>query len=345
MALYAYVNGLQGPQPPIPNGRGRCLQESCNHPMFARMRDDALSHWVHFEGSDHSYGTGEKGEWHQSVQDVFEALGANVEREHVNPRGVKHRADIVCPKGSRVVEAQTSFLNEEKVTSRESTYGDMCWLYGDMDAIDKLIPNDRNPGLFTWPACSHRLVAHSVPVFIDRGQLGIWRLVWLERRTSNGEYGTWRCRLELVAADVRAFAEAVVAGNPFGAPPMFKDDKTKRARLSWSSTVGVRPSAEEYARTYHHDRVYGVPDMDRLLADMEMREGIAAANAEWYARKAKFDPWADVRHINAIFYPKVDVNQEQTEKAEAMVEAEFVGTEKGPQSVTQDNNYADWSVA
>lgn len=306
MAQYAYVDGFDDPQPPTRDGqRGQCVQKNCNHPMYPRSlsSEHQLAHWVHFHGSGHNYGTGPMGEWHAGIQDLFEHYGAEVERPRTAREGAKHRADIVCPDG-RIVEAQTSYLAARHLRSREDTYGEMCWLYGDMPQIATLKTCiDSDPTRFYWPGANHRLLEHQRPVFIDRDVHGIYQLVWLERRTTSDERTVWTCRLRKVAERQRDFVEAIMAGRPFGDPPqMLTGAVDKRVqRLKYQRG---RMSLAEFKATYRHDRVYGTP------ADMEMRRRIAEINAALPVRRHVDPELQRVREVNAIFYPEPDGTDE-----------------------------------
>lgn len=258
MAQYAYVDGFDDPQPPTdPAQRARCVQKNCNHPMIPKALASAhmLAHWAHTHGHGHHYGTGEMGEWHAGIQDLFEHYGAQVERPRTARQGAKHRADIVCPDG-RIVEAQTSFLAAHHVRSREDTYGNMCWLYGDMTQLDALrTVIDSDPTRFRWPGAHHRLLEHQRPVFLDRGIHGVWRLVWLERRVTSEGLTSWTCRLEKVADRQREFVQAIIAGKSFGDRPRFLDNK-REERAARMQHRGNRQTVAEFMATYYHERTY-----------------------------------------------------------------------------------------
>jgi hypothetical protein len=258
MAQYAYIKGLDDPQPPThADQRGRCVQKNCAHPMIPKALASAhmLAHWAHTPGHSHHYGTGEMGEWHADIQNLFEHFGATVERPMQAPKGHKHRADVVCPDG-RIVEAQTTYLSATHIQSREDTYGDMCWLYGDMRQIDTLVADDRDRSLFRWTGAHPRLLEHKRPVFIDRSVHGIWQMVWLERMTTSDTRTAWSCRLNLVAATQIEFVQAVMAGRPFGDPPKMLDRKATR-RAARMQRQGARIGVGEFMLTYYHDRTYG----------------------------------------------------------------------------------------
>jgi hypothetical protein len=207
------------------------------------------------EGHGHNYGTGEMGEWHAGIQDLFEHYGAQVERARTSREGAKHRADVVCPDG-RIVEAQTSYLAKHHVRSREDTYGDMCWLYGDMAQIDTLrLASDSDPTRFRWPGAHHRLLEHRRPVFLDRGIHGIWQLVWLDRRTTSDGRASWTCRLVKVADRQREFVQAIMSGRPFGDPPKMLDNKHDQ-RMARMQHRGQRQTVAEFMAAYHHERTY-----------------------------------------------------------------------------------------
>ena len=258
VAQYAYVDGVDDPQPPTdPAQRARCVQRNCNHPMVPKALASVhmLAHWAHTHGHGHNYGTGEMGEWHAGIQDLFEHYGAQVERARTSREGAKHRADVVCPDG-RIVEAQTSYLAKHHVRSREDTYGDMGWLYGDMAQIDTLsLASDSDPTRFRWPGAHHRLLEHRRPVFLDRGMHGIWQLVWLDRRTTSDGRASWTCRLVKVADRQREFVQAIMSGRLFGDPPKMLDNKHDQ-RMARMQHRGQRQTVAEFMATYHHERTY-----------------------------------------------------------------------------------------
>jgi len=221
MAQYALVNGEYTPVTRL-GERATCHHQECGWEMFAKPGNGSvLPHWAHKPGSAHAWSTdSEMGEWHCEVQHLFAAHGAGTEIAIRSTDGTKnHKADIVCADG-RIVEAQTRFLNPGDLTSRETTYGDMCWLY---DARDSgkwfILNNPADPAQFTWGKPDRTFFLSTKPIYFDTGA-GVWileRMHALHRKGNRGRV-IYEGRRRKVADNLLSFVRAISSGATFGAP-------------------------------------------------------------------------------------------------------------------------------
>jgi len=233
MAHYALVEGELVAATEL-GMRGRCYKGCL---MIAKPGNgQVVSHWAHEPGSDCPVAGTEssEGDWHKEVKMLFEHFGAQPEVPgYIAANGRLHRADVVLADG-RVVEVQTKVMSEEAITSRETTYGDMCWIYDARYAHEWFnITNPSAPHVFRWATPQRALLAHQRPIYLDCGADGVWRLDAMKRDCTERPtvYSGWRTR---VASDLLEFVKVVSAGAVFGAPPLMQ-------------TVGERHQAKRFA--------------------------------------------------------------------------------------------------
>lgn len=224
MAQYALVDGFEEPQPVKALGqRARCHDKQCNWTMVAKPGNGkVLPHWAHMPGSACAQypANGEKGEWHREVQSLFIIYGARTEVRMPSADGSReHVADVVCADG-RIIEAQTHYLAPEELTSREATYGTMCWLYDAWDTHAWFII-DRDPGRFTWGKPDRRFFTHARPIYFDTPD-GVWHLTRLTVRHVGGGKGrpVYEGVRRKVANSLLEFVQQVSGGQPFLPPAL-----------------------------------------------------------------------------------------------------------------------------
>lgn len=239
MAQYALVDGILAPVSGL-GGRGICHDPRCSWPMIAKPGNGMnVPHWAHTKGSKHALGNGEKGEWHQEVQNLFRLAGAETEVEMPSHDGTRqHRADVVCANG-RIIEAQTLFLEPGELASREATYGTMAWLY-DAHATHKwFILNDpKDPSRFDWGKPNRRFMSHTKPVFFDTPD-GVWQLERMSFRHQAGRKGRpiYEGVRRRVAVDLIDFVTKVTEGEQFGPAPALTAIDIKKKRGTKFRTV------------------------------------------------------------------------------------------------------------
>lgn len=187
-----------------------------------------IPHWAHKPGSSHVFdGNGEKGEWHQEVQNLFALRGAATEVPMPSADGQRnHFADVVLTDG-RIVEAQTHFLEIEQLTSREQTYGDMAWIYNAHDSHAWFIVDTTQTAFrfqFGPGKADRRFLSHNKPVYFDTGD-AIWRLDSVTRRHVKGGHGRtiWEGTRTKVAEGLLEFVEAISNGQAFDVAPRMPD--------------------------------------------------------------------------------------------------------------------------
>ena len=215
MSQYALVNG-ELTSVTVSGQRGTCHDPACAWTMFARPGNgQMIPHWAHQPGSGHTMGTGEKGEWHLELQNLFALHGAQLEVVIG-----EHRADVVLADG-RVIEAQTGYLDPGLLTAREAVYGEMCWIW---DARHDWVIDDglRAPHTFKWGKPDRRFFVHAKPIYLDCPD-GFYRLDSMSYRHVKGNKGrpVWEGTRTQVCDGVLEFVRRVSAGEQFGKPPNF----------------------------------------------------------------------------------------------------------------------------
>lgn len=213
MSRVAIVNGR--PAKATQTGqRATCLDPDCGAEMVSRVGDYVMPHWAHQAGE--SCDLDDRGElgWHMLWRYLFVHAGARTEVPYEG-----HRADVVLADG-RVVEIQTKFLPTDDIVGRESTYGDMAWLYRLYLADGQIIADD---GVRLQIAHAKRtaLIVHQRPVF---WQLPDDRIVRIRAISNNGDQSdtgapVWNFWCDVVAEDNIDFVEQIADGVAFGAAP------------------------------------------------------------------------------------------------------------------------------
>lgn len=304
MAQYALVNGVLAPVSGL-GGRGNCHDPLCGWDMIAKPGNGTtVPHWAHKPGSKHALGNGEKGEWHQEVQNLFRLAGAATEVEMPSHDGTRqHRADVVCANG-RIIEAQTLFLEPGELASREATYGTMAWLYDAHDTHKWFVINDPNdPARFDWGKPNRRFMAHTKPVFFDTPD-GVWQLERMSIRHEKGRKGRpiYEGVRRLVAADLLDFVTKVTDGKQFGPPPVLAAVDVKKKRGTKFRTV--QPVDEWLAANpgcdYVPEQVPEVapPPPTPTIAQVQAAEVAAAARRQSYMTELEERRAAEIRQHN-----------------------------------------------
>ena len=217
--------------------RGVCHDPKCGWEMVAKPGNGkTVPHWAHMPGSRcvEVYGTG-MNEWHKEVQDLFERHGATI--TGITMRSADgsqdHVPDVVLADG-RIVEAQTAYMSEADIASREATYGDMCWIYDAMDSHAWFVIDDpRRPDRFAWGKPDRRFFAHTKPIYFDTPD-GFWKLAQLHVRYGKGGKAIYDGVRVKVADDLLDFVRKTSAGRLFGPPArmsIIDPKKTRGTRL------------------------------------------------------------------------------------------------------------------
>lgn len=312
MAHYAFVSGEPVAATEL-GMRGRCYK-GCT--MIAKPGNgQVVSHWAHEPGSDCPVAANEnsEGEWHREVKMLFEHFGALREvTGYVAVGGGSHRADIVLADG-RIVEAQTKVPSETDITSREATYGDMCWIYDARYRHEWFdITNPSAPHVFRWATPKRALLEHRRPVYLDCGDDGVWRLdaMKCDHNERPTRYSGWRTR---VAADLPEFVKVLSAGTPFGAPPLMQTVGERRQAMRFAAQLMDveawmklhqtchRPAVEwaitELVQGRHEERLQAA----RLEADharrleLEMQARVDLVRSITALPVAEFTDWSKLR--------------------------------------------------
>jgi len=103
----------------------------CGAELVPKCGEIVIHHWAH-RGDDNCdpWWQGET-DWHRGWKSLFPAEWCEVSFER---DGVKHRADVVTPKG--VIEFQHSPLSLEAIRDREEFYGPMYWVFHAQEAYE-----------------------------------------------------------------------------------------------------------------------------------------------------------------------------------------------------------------
>lgn len=269
MAALALVDGV--PKLATETGlRGTCIGIECGAPMISKVGTVVRGHWAHVANTSCDLDdTGEKG-WHLTWRTLFYLRGAQT--EIVMGR---HRADIVLPDG-RVIEFQTTFLPPADVASRETTFGEMAWIYLVTSEISEGHIAAEQMGLdgsfkFTWSTTRRSMLSHRRPVFwhwySDRLE-EIWQI---ESFTDAGD-GTWTSRARIVAGDWEEFSRRIIEGEPFGEPPTFHGFGLGALRaVSAGQRLHVAPpmpaSADTECDRHHSHRAHHASARVEVVAD------------------------------------------------------------------------------
>jgi hypothetical protein len=287
MAQYALVDGELAPVAKL-GQRAICWDPTCAWEMIARPGNgQVLPHWAHKPGSKHTYSSDtEKGEWHREVQHLFKSRGADLEVTMRSADGTRdHIADIVMADG-RIVEAQTKFLSADNLTSREATYGDMCWVYDAHDFAKWFILGDgADPARFSWGKPDRAFMLHAKPIYFDTGD-GIWHLEQMHARHRKGNKGrvVYEGRRRKVAADLLEFVDRVSSGAKFHAAARLTliDPRKNNRGVKFRTLMDIDQWADENATCTYETFVID-EEAERAAVEAEQRrmaEMVAAYERE-----------------------------------------------------------------
>lgn len=219
MAALALVDGV--PKLATETGlRGTCIGIECSAPMISKVGTVVRGHWAHVANTSCDLDdAGEKG-WHLTWRTLFWHRGAKT--EVVMGR---HRADIVLIDG-RVIEIQTKVLRAAEIASRETTFGEMAWIYRITDEVSggHLITERANLDgrfKFTWNAPRRSLLSHRRPVYwhwySDRSEE-----IWHIESFADAGNGAWTGSARVIAKDWEEFSRRIIEGEQFGDQPAFR---------------------------------------------------------------------------------------------------------------------------
>lgn len=240
MAAYALHDGQLIPAT-LSGLRGTCHDKNCGWEMISKPGQGKVQpHWAHRPGSTHVWGTGEKGEWHREVQNLFHLQGAQNEVKMTAADGTRdHFADVVCANGM-IVEAQTYYLPESETESREATYNPMIWLYDDQTKPAWFNLDETRSGRFRWGKPNRRFFAHVRPVFVDTPG-GVWQIDSLHPVDGRGGRQRYEGVRTRVAFNLLEFVTKITAGETFGPAPRLS---AIDARESSQGTKALRVLSE-----------------------------------------------------------------------------------------------------
>ena len=139
-------------------------------------------------------------EWHRSWKNWFPKEWHEFIQSDPDT-GEKHIADVKTDRGL-VIEFQHSVMAPEELMSREQFYQNMVWIVdgcrGELDARHFNLglggPISDNPVAYSlhWYGRSKLFdnwIQATKPVFVDFGQIGLWRLVLYNRTSKRGVLG------------------------------------------------------------------------------------------------------------------------------------------------------------
>jgi competence protein CoiA len=204
-------NVASGPKPGL---RGTC--KSCGTPMIAKCGRHKLWHWAHKNLVHCDPWWESETAWHREWKNKFPEEWQEI--IHFDPEtGEKHIADVKTDRGL-IVEFQHSAMKFEELESREQFYKNMIWIVdgcrGELDApafrLGLAAPISENPDAYSlqWWSRSklfENWMQATRPVFMDFGDVGLWRLVSFNSATKRGE-------LELIGRE--CFVGDITEGRP-----------------------------------------------------------------------------------------------------------------------------------
>lgn len=242
MALAALIDGR--PTPAKETGqRGTCIGPTCGSDMVAKVGKLIRPHWAHVANTacgldDH----GEKG-WHLTWRTLFVIQGADTE-----VAVGRHRADVML-EGGRVFEFQTTFLPPATIASRETTYGDMAWIYRLVNeevsgniVIDRWTPAGEVE--MQWLSPRRSFLSHRRPVFWHfTDDVVAVHSVTLSPDTTTTGGDVWTVKGSIVAPDWCEFSERYTAEIELHAAPSFHglDREVARSTAADMGLSVVRP--------------------------------------------------------------------------------------------------------
>lgn len=106
---------------------GKC--PDCGEVLIPKCGEIVLWHWAHQSGTDCEHWGEPEGEWHLEWKTRWPKECVEVP---VIKNGKRHRADIRTPDGM-VIELQHSSISTEEIHERESFYGNMAWVFDEIE--------------------------------------------------------------------------------------------------------------------------------------------------------------------------------------------------------------------
>lgn len=205
---YAFVNGERAE--PQPKTRGAC--PGCGNAVTAKCGKHVGWHWAHLASTHCDPWWEPETAWHRAWKDRFPADWQEVPLR--SPTNELHVADVRTPDGL-VIEFQRSTIDPEEVASRESFYQKMVWVVdGTRGRSDAVYFRLGRTTVSEEGACYFQVVGRSklferwyrpVPIFIDFGTEGFWRIARFSPRSREGV---------AVLVSRELFAAAAASGQP-----------------------------------------------------------------------------------------------------------------------------------